>query len=185
MLTYNVCWYVWQFFSRGTHFHFNFSWASRPETYKKSLASSLNSGQLLTAGKHRILNFRDQKLFSVMFQYHFIRYLTLVRWLKMYILKRVIILIVRSFVVFVLDRQSFIFLFLIYALWSRISTGSLNMAVLGVHCAQLCASLTMEGRVQEAQRQLKAQQDLVDQIRYDSLTSLWLHSEGWWRIKTY
>uniref|UniRef100_A0A671VD88 VWFA domain-containing protein n=1 Tax=Sparus aurata TaxID=8175 RepID=A0A671VD88_SPAAU len=55
---------------------------------------------------------------------------------------------------------------------SRISTGSLNMAVLGVHCAQLCASLTMEGRVQEAQRQLKAQQDLVDQIRYDSLTSL-------------
>ncbi|XP_030286779.1 circularly permutated Ras protein 1 [Sparus aurata] len=47
---------------------------------------------------------------------------------------------------------------------SRISTGSLNMAVLGVHCAQLCASLTMEGRVQEAQRQLKAQQDLVDQI---------------------
>lgn len=74
-----------------------------------------------------------------------------------------------SFVVFVLDRQSFIFLFLIYALLSRISTGSLNMAVLGVHCAQLCASLTMEGRVQEAQSQLKAQQDLVDQIRYDSL----------------
>lgn len=46
------------------------------------------------------------------------------------------------------------------------------MNVLGVHCAQLCASLTMEGRVQEAQSQLKAQQDLVDQIRYDSLTSL-------------
>lgn len=45
------------------------------------------------------------------------------------------------------------------------------MAVLGVHCAQLCASLTMEGRVQEAQRQLKAQQDLLNQIRYDSLTS--------------
>ncbi|XP_070710715.1 circularly permutated Ras protein 1 [Pempheris klunzingeri] len=47
---------------------------------------------------------------------------------------------------------------------SRIWTGSLNMAVLGVHCAQLCASLTMEGRVQEAQRQLKAQQDLLKQI---------------------
>ena len=72
---------------------------------------------------------------------------------------------------FVLDRQSFIFLFLISAILSQISTESLNMAVLGVHCAQLCASLTMEGRVQEAQRQLKAQQDLVDQIRYDSLTS--------------
>uniref|UniRef100_A0A8C4HBF9 VWFA domain-containing protein n=1 Tax=Dicentrarchus labrax TaxID=13489 RepID=A0A8C4HBF9_DICLA len=42
----------------------------------------------------------------------------------------------------------------------RISAGSLNMAVLGVHCAQLCASLTMEGRVQEAQRQLRAQQEL-------------------------
>ncbi|XP_035849686.1 circularly permutated Ras protein 1 isoform X1 [Sander lucioperca] len=47
---------------------------------------------------------------------------------------------------------------------SRIWAGSLNMAVLGVHCAQLCASLTMEGRVQEAQRQLKAQQDLHNQI---------------------
>ncbi|XP_071315492.1 circularly permutated Ras protein 1 [Trachinotus anak] len=47
---------------------------------------------------------------------------------------------------------------------SRIWAGSFNMAVLGVHCAQLCASLTMEGRVQEAQRQLKAQQDLLEQI---------------------
>ncbi|XP_070786140.1 circularly permutated Ras protein 1 [Enoplosus armatus] len=47
---------------------------------------------------------------------------------------------------------------------SRIWAGSLNMAVLGVHCAQLCASLTMEGRVQEAQMQLKAQQDLLNQI---------------------
>lgn len=45
------------------------------------------------------------------------------------------------------------------------------MAVLGVHCAQLCASLTMEGRVQEAQRELKAQQDLLQQIRYECLTS--------------
>lgn len=40
------------------------------------------------------------------------------------------------------------------------------MAVLGVHCAQLCARLTMEGRVQEAQRQLNSQQDLHKQIRY-------------------
>lgn len=40
------------------------------------------------------------------------------------------------------------------------------MAVLGVHCAQLCARLTMEGRVQEAQRQLNSQQDLRKQIRY-------------------
>ncbi|XP_062300938.1 circularly permutated Ras protein 1 isoform X1 [Scomber scombrus] len=47
---------------------------------------------------------------------------------------------------------------------SRIWAGSLNMAVLGVHCAQLCASLTMEGRVGEAQRQLKVQQDLLKQI---------------------
>ncbi|KAK5848195.1 hypothetical protein PBY51_005829 [Eleginops maclovinus] len=44
---------------------------------------------------------------------------------------------------------------------SGICAGSLNMAVLGVHSAQLCARLTMEGRVQEAQRQLKAQQDLL------------------------
>uniref|UniRef100_A0A8C9R254 Si:dkey-9k7.3 n=1 Tax=Scleropages formosus TaxID=113540 RepID=A0A8C9R254_SCLFO len=42
---------------------------------------------------------------------------------------------------------------------------SLNMAVLGVHCAQLCARLTMEGRVLEAQKQLKAQQDLLKDIR--------------------
>ncbi|TNM93721.1 hypothetical protein fugu_001897 [Takifugu bimaculatus] len=47
-----------------------------------------------------------------------------------------------------------------------LSTTSLNMVVLGVHCAQLCASLTMEGRVEEAQRHLNAQQDLHDQIRY-------------------
>ncbi|XP_030609861.1 circularly permutated Ras protein 1 isoform X1 [Archocentrus centrarchus] len=47
---------------------------------------------------------------------------------------------------------------------SRISASRLNMAVLGVHCAQLCASLTMEGQVQEAQRQLKAQQDLLQQV---------------------
>ncbi|XP_067435384.1 circularly permutated Ras protein 1 [Thunnus thynnus] len=47
---------------------------------------------------------------------------------------------------------------------SRIWAGSLNMAVLGVHCAQLCATLTMEGRVQEAQSQLKVQQDLLKQI---------------------
>uniref|UniRef100_A0A8C6LP92 Si:dkey-9k7.3 n=1 Tax=Nothobranchius furzeri TaxID=105023 RepID=A0A8C6LP92_NOTFU len=43
---------------------------------------------------------------------------------------------------------------------SRILVGKLNIAVLDVHCAQLCASLTMEGRVQEAQNQLQAQQDL-------------------------
>lgn len=47
---------------------------------------------------------------------------------------------------------------------SGIKVASLNMAVLGVHCAQLCAGLTMEGRIQEAQRQLKAQQDLLHQI---------------------
>ncbi|XP_041635788.1 circularly permutated Ras protein 1 [Cheilinus undulatus] len=46
----------------------------------------------------------------------------------------------------------------------RVDAGSLNTAVLGVHCAQLCARLTMEGQVQEAQRQLKAQQDLLNQI---------------------
>ncbi|XP_059210695.1 circularly permutated Ras protein 1 [Centropristis striata] len=47
---------------------------------------------------------------------------------------------------------------------SRVCAGSLNMAVLGVHCAQLCASLTMEGRVHEAQSLLRAQQDLHTQI---------------------
>ncbi|XP_047448203.1 circularly permutated Ras protein 1 [Mugil cephalus] len=47
---------------------------------------------------------------------------------------------------------------------SRVIAGTLNLAVLGVHCAQLCASLTMEGRVQEAQRQLNAQQDLLQQV---------------------
>lgn len=53
------------------------------------------------------------------------------------------------------------------------------MAVLGVHCAQLCASLTMEGRVKEAQRQLRAQQDLLNQVRYDCLAShLTLTSEA-------
>ncbi|XP_017294693.1 circularly permutated Ras protein 1 isoform X2 [Kryptolebias marmoratus] len=47
---------------------------------------------------------------------------------------------------------------------SRVLPGRLNTAVLGVHCAQLCASLTMEGRVREARKQLKAQQDLLRQI---------------------
>ncbi|KPP59183.1 circularly permutated Ras protein 1-like, partial [Scleropages formosus] len=47
---------------------------------------------------------------------------------------------------------------------SWVWAGSLNMAVLGVHCAQLCARLTMEGRVLEAQKQLKAQQDLLKDI---------------------
>ncbi|XP_060888044.1 circularly permutated Ras protein 1 isoform X2 [Labrus mixtus] len=48
--------------------------------------------------------------------------------------------------------------------FSRIQAGNLNTAVLGVHCAQLCARLTMDGRVQEAQRQLKAHQVLLSQI---------------------
>uniref|UniRef100_A0A3P9PQ27 Circularly permutated Ras protein 1-like n=1 Tax=Poecilia reticulata TaxID=8081 RepID=A0A3P9PQ27_POERE len=43
---------------------------------------------------------------------------------------------------------------------SQILLGRLNMAVLAVHCAQLCAGLAMDGRVTEAQRQLAAQQDL-------------------------
>lgn len=42
--------------------------------------------------------------------------------------------------------------------------GSLNMGVLGVHCAQLCGRLTMEGRVQEARGQLQAQQELLTGI---------------------
>lgn len=48
---YDVCQYVWQFLSRRTHFHSNSSWASRPETNKKSLGSLQNSDQLLSAGK--------------------------------------------------------------------------------------------------------------------------------------
>uniref|UniRef100_A0A4W5KLD4 Uncharacterized protein n=1 Tax=Hucho hucho TaxID=62062 RepID=A0A4W5KLD4_9TELE len=47
---------------------------------------------------------------------------------------------------------------------SWVWAGSLNMSVLGVHCAQLCARLTMEGRVHEAQRQLRAQQNLLKDI---------------------
>ncbi|KAM4612282.1 circularly permutated Ras protein 1 [Polymixia lowei] len=47
---------------------------------------------------------------------------------------------------------------------SEVRVGSLNTVVLAVHCAQLCARLTMEGRVQEAQRQLEAQQDLLKDI---------------------
>ncbi|KAM4537120.1 circularly permutated Ras protein 1 isoform 1-T1 [Odontesthes bonariensis] len=47
---------------------------------------------------------------------------------------------------------------------NQILVGRLNVAVLGVHCAQLCASLTMEGRVQEAQKQLKAQQTLLNLV---------------------
>ncbi|KAM3857524.1 circularly permutated Ras protein 1 [Diretmus argenteus] len=47
---------------------------------------------------------------------------------------------------------------------SRVWVGGLKMAVLGVHCAQLCARLTMEGNVREAQRQLKLQQDLLNHI---------------------
>ncbi|XP_054916872.1 circularly permutated Ras protein 1-like [Poeciliopsis prolifica] len=47
---------------------------------------------------------------------------------------------------------------------SKILLGGLNTAVLAVHCAQLCASLTMDGRVAEAQRQLAAQQDLLQHI---------------------
>ncbi|XP_041840677.1 circularly permutated Ras protein 1 isoform X2 [Melanotaenia boesemani] len=47
---------------------------------------------------------------------------------------------------------------------SQILVCTLNMAVLGVHCAQLSASLTMQGRVQEAQKQLRAQQDLLKQL---------------------
>ncbi|XP_069028282.1 circularly permutated Ras protein 1 [Embiotoca jacksoni] len=47
---------------------------------------------------------------------------------------------------------------------SRVFASKLNMAVLGVHCAQLCARLTMEGRVREAQEQLKLQQDLLKHV---------------------
>ncbi len=48
----DVCQCVWQLFSRRTHFHSNSSWASRPETNKKSLASLPSSDQLPPAGKH-------------------------------------------------------------------------------------------------------------------------------------
>ncbi|MBN3295998.1 CPAS1 protein, partial [Amia calva] len=51
---------------------------------------------------------------------------------------------------------------------SWVWVGSLNMGVLEVHCAQLCARLTMEGRVLEAQRQIHAQQELLKEIRYNS-----------------
>ncbi|XP_029943934.1 circularly permutated Ras protein 1 [Salarias fasciatus] len=64
---------------------------------------------------------------------------------------------------------------------SQIQANRLNMAVLGVHCAQLCASLTMNGRVQEAQKQLKAHQDLMEQVsklrpmeKEESIYSNWM-----------
>ncbi|XP_066537693.1 circularly permutated Ras protein 1 [Hoplias malabaricus] len=47
---------------------------------------------------------------------------------------------------------------------SWVWAGSLNMSVLGVHCAQLCGRLTMDGRIQEAQSLLRAQQDLLKDI---------------------
>ncbi|KAK5608179.1 hypothetical protein CRENBAI_003088 [Crenichthys baileyi] len=47
---------------------------------------------------------------------------------------------------------------------SQILLGKLNVTVLAVHWAQLCASLTMDGRVKQAQRQLAAQQDLLSHI---------------------
>ncbi|MEQ2221671.1 hypothetical protein ILYODFUR_018109 [Ilyodon furcidens] len=47
---------------------------------------------------------------------------------------------------------------------SQILLGKLNVAVLAVHWTQLCASLTMEGRVKQAQRQLAAQQDLLSYL---------------------
>uniref|UniRef100_A0A3Q1FI70 Circularly permutated Ras protein 1-like n=1 Tax=Acanthochromis polyacanthus TaxID=80966 RepID=A0A3Q1FI70_9TELE len=63
----------------------------------------------------------------------------------------------------------------------RVLIGRLNTAVLGVHSAQLCAFLTMEGRVEEAQRQLKAQQHLLTLIsrlrpirKEDSIYGNWM-----------
>uniref|UniRef100_A0A8C1WJZ2 Si:dkey-9k7.3 n=1 Tax=Cyprinus carpio TaxID=7962 RepID=A0A8C1WJZ2_CYPCA len=59
---------------------------------------------------------------------------------------------------------------------SWVWAGSLNMSVLGVHCAQLCARLTMGGRVQEAQRQLIAQQELLKDIspKEESIYGNWI-----------
>lgn len=64
---------------------------------------------------------------------------------------------------------------------SQVRASRLNMAVLGVHCAQLCAGLTMEGRVPEAQRQLRAQQDLLQLVselrpieKEESIYSNWM-----------
>uniref|UniRef100_A0A665VRT7 Uncharacterized protein n=1 Tax=Echeneis naucrates TaxID=173247 RepID=A0A665VRT7_ECHNA len=64
---------------------------------------------------------------------------------------------------------------------SRIRASRVNVAILSVHCAQLCACLTMEGRVREAQMQLKAQQDLLEQIskhrpieKQDSIYGNWM-----------
>ncbi|XP_031440669.1 circularly permutated Ras protein 1 isoform X2 [Clupea harengus] len=66
---------------------------------------------------------------------------------------------------------------------SWVWAGSLNMGVLGVHCAQLCARLTMEGRVLEAQNQLRAQQDLLKDIskqrpspREESVYGNWINT---------
>ncbi|XP_056156246.1 circularly permutated Ras protein 1 [Lampris incognitus] len=66
---------------------------------------------------------------------------------------------------------------------NRVKPGSLNMSVLAVHCAQLCARLTMENRVDEAQRLLRAQQDLLRDIRglsvaheQESIYSNWMES---------
>uniref|UniRef100_A0A3P9L8K3 Si:dkey-9k7.3 n=1 Tax=Oryzias latipes TaxID=8090 RepID=A0A3P9L8K3_ORYLA len=58
---------------------------------------------------------------------------------------------------------------------SRILLGDLNVAVLGVHCAQLCASLTMEGRVKEAKKHLKTQQDLLKQ-KEESFYGNWMET---------
>lgn len=66
---------------------------------------------------------------------------------------------------------------------SQILLRRLNMTVLAVHCAQLCASLTMEGRVKEAQRQLAAHQELLRHIsklrpiqKEDCIYSNWMET---------
>lgn len=80
MQRYDVCQCVWQSLSRKTHFHSNSSWTSRPETNKKSLASLLNSDQLLPAGKHCRIEYWTFVVwlsctgFSVMFTYFYIRH---------------------------------------------------------------------------------------------------------------
>lgn len=72
------------------------------------------------------------------------------------------------FNLFIEDITQSIKLFPVSSDGSRVAAGSLNLTVLGVHLAQLCARLMMEGRVEDAQRQLSAQQRLLQQIRYES-----------------
>ncbi|XP_033913206.1 circularly permutated Ras protein 1 [Acipenser ruthenus] len=63
---------------------------------------------------------------------------------------------------------------------SSLVKDSLNVAVLGVHCAQLTARLTMDGRVREAHKEVLAQrellQDMGERNQEEDVYENWIHT---------